>query len=90
MRLTFSSPVPLNSNCRVKVVLPSQFSVSTVIGVRVSGLFGALTTATFTSSSLDNSFSFAQCISYTTNSLPANILITSIRMPNYAKTTSSV
>ena len=89
MRLTFTSPVPLNQNCVVKVSLPSQFSVSTINSVLVSGLFGIQTTITPTKTSSDNSFTFTQCTSYTSNTLAANIVIDALKLPNYNKATNS-
>jgi hypothetical protein len=58
--------------------------------VEVSGLFGVLSPVTFTTSTTSNSLTFTQCSSYTANSLPGNIVINALKLPNLAKTTNSL
>ncbi len=90
MRLSFQSPVPVNAGCRLTVVLPEEFSVSTINQVSISGLFGSLTTIDISTSTDDNSFSFEQCNSYRDSGITGNIVMDSLTIPEYAKATQSL
>ena len=91
MRVTFASPVPLNAGCNIVLAFPSQLKVGTVTTIQAFGMFGSLATVTATTvSASSNTITIQECTSYTSNNLNAIILLTSLKLPNDVKTTSSL
>lgn len=90
MQVSFSSPVPLNAGCKIIVSLPSQFSLSDIKFVTISGLLGAQRNVSFNSDTKSLAFTFSSCQSYTTNQLAGIVRIDSLTLPTYAKSTDKL
>jgi hypothetical protein len=88
MQVSFSSPVPLNQGCKIRITLPSQFNLETITKVTISGLLGAQSSIPVTKTGL--TFSFSSCANYRANQLQAIIVIESLTLPGYAKATSNM
>ena len=96
MRLDFYLPVPLNPGCKVKIILPIQYSVDYVKSLTSKMAFGSIRNYTIEQGNLvidrlERSLSLTEaCMEYIENDKVATIEINSLRQPNYEKTTDSV
>jgi len=96
MRLDFYLPVPLNAGCKVKIVLPIQYSVDYIESLTTKMAFGSITTFSVQQGNLvinrlERSLALTgACKEYIENDKVATIEINSLRQPNYEKTTDSV
>ena len=95
MRLDFYLPVPLNPGCRLKIILPEQYSVDTIQTLITQQAFGARQFYTEVQGNLrvdtiERSLTLeGACPQYIDNNNVAQILIYSLKQPNYEKTTNS-
>ena len=95
MTLSFYLPVPLNKGCQVTVVLPSQYSTSSIKRVDSRGVFEfngifSLQRGNLQINSTENSFTITPCEKYIENDNLAVIIIDSLMQFKYEKTTDSL
>ena len=95
MKLSFILPVPLNEGCKVTVVLPSQYSVSTIEEVKTFLAFGAsreytLAQGTLFIDSQENSFMIEPCDGYKDNNLDGMIRIKELMQYKFEQPSGSL
>lgn len=95
MKLSFFLPVPLNQGCKVTVVLPAQYSISTIKYVGTLQAFGSYKQYSLNSNNLvlnktENSFTIEPCDSYRENDNVAILYISELMQYKYEKQTDSV
>ena len=86
-------PVPLDAGCQVTVVLPTQYSISTVQTVGTFSMFGSykeFSNSTLIKNNKNNSFTISPCDTYKDNQNLAIIYISKLLQYKYEKTTDSV
>ena len=95
MRLDFFLPVPLNPGCVLTIFLPEQYSIDTISSLTTLKAFGAIKDYTETAGNMRVSVGerkltlYGACDTYIEDNKVATIYITSLRQPNYEKTTDS-
>lgn len=95
MKLSFILPVPLNEGCKVTVVLPSQYSVSTIEEVKTFLAFGSsreytVSTGTLQIDSTENSFTIEPCDKYKDNNLDGMIRIKELMQYKFEQPSGSL
>lgn len=96
MKLDFFLPVPLNSGCKLKLILPQQYSVDDIKSLTTLKAFGPIKEYTEALGNLrvnpnERSLTLdGACASYVSESTVATIYLKSLRQPNYEKKTDSL